>query len=214
MERNDILKEIVIVFIASIILAFTIAYSNFSLIAYAITFFVVIIGLNVIVKKIVAYNFESDVKINFWSVYRYGFRKDSHFKKHIPMLWLPLLLSFITRSLFWWLAILEFDVAPRTERVSRRHGLYRFTEMTEWHIAVIAAFGIAANLLLAIIGYFIAGWIPYGEVFVKLNIYFAFWSIIPLSNLDGSKILFGSKVLWFTMLIITAIFLGWSLVII
>ena len=112
--------------------------------------------------------------------------------------------------MFKWLAILEFDVKPRIERVSRRHGLYRFSEMTDWHIAVIAAAGVFANILLAIISYSISGYFPgletSFEYFAKLNVYYALWSLVPLSSLDGSKILFGSKLLWLTLAIITGIF--------
>ena len=119
-----------------------------------------------------------------------------------------LYLYILTKANFLWLAILDYDITPRTERVSRRHGLYRFSEMTEWHIALIVAAGLAANLVLAAAGYF-AGF----ETFAKLNIYFALWSLIPISSLDGSKILFGSRILWITLLIILAIFLSYGLVI-
>ena len=69
--------------------------------------------------------------------------------------------------------------------------------MTDWHIALIAVAGIIINLIAAIIGY-VAGF----ETFAKLNIWFAAWALIPLSSLDGSKIFFGSRPLWFTMLVI------------
>lgn len=209
MKLRESEKEIITILLAAVILAIAVSFLNTSVLFSAAIFFIIIITLNVLAKKAMAYYFEADLKTKFWAWYQYGFPRSSHFKKPIPMLWLPLLLSLITKGFFWWLAILEFDVKPKTERVSRRHGLYRFTQMTDWHIALIATAGIITNLLLAIIGY-IAGF----ELFAKLNIYFAAWSIIPLSGLDGNKIMFGSKILWFTMLIIIAIFLSYVLAVV
>jgi len=176
--------------------------------AAAISFFI-IIGANVLIKKIIGYFLEIDVKTRFWSIYQYGFRKDSHFRKPLPMLGLPLLLSFFTGGFFWWLAILEFDIAPKTERVAKRHGLYRFAELTEWHVAWIAIWGIILNLVLAVIAY-IAGF----EMFARLSLYFAAWSILPLPGLDGAKIFFSNKGLWTIFFIITMIILGWGLIVI
>jgi len=209
MEARDYLKEIIIILIAGIIFGLSFAFPDNSLILYSTISFIIIILLNVITKKIIAYNLEADVKTKFWAWHQYGFRKDSHFKKPLPMLWIPLLLSFLTKGLFLWLGILETEITPRTERVSKRHGLYRFSEMSEWHIAWIAVFGIITNLILAIISY-VFGF----EMFSKLNIYFAFWSLIPLGSLDGNKILFGSKSLWFIMFVISLLFLLWSFVIV
>lgn len=187
----------------------SVAFKDSSILSLAIISFIIIIGGNVLMKKVIGYFFEINVKTKFWSWYQYAFRKDAHFKKPIPMLWLPLLLSLITNGFIQWLAILEFDVTPKTERVAKRHGLYRFTQLTEWHIAWIATWGIIFNFVLAIIGY-IVGF----ELFTKLSIYFIAWSIIPLSGLDGSKIFFSSRGLWITLFTIISIILSWGLIII
>lgn len=209
MNLKETGTEILIVIIASIILSMSIAFRDISIMYAATISFLIIIGANVLIKKIVGYFLEINVRTKFWSWYQYGFRKDSHFKKPLPMIWLPLLASLFTKGIFWWLAILEFDVTPKTERVAKRHGLYRFTQLTEWHIAWIATAGIILNFFLAIIGY-IAGF----ELFAKLSLYFAAWSIIPLSGLDGSKIFFSSRGLWITLFTITLIILGWGLTVI
>lgn len=209
MGKSEGIKEIITIILAIIILSLSISLNNTSILLYSVISFLIIIGLNVITKKIVGCFLEAKVKTKFWEWYQYWFTKKSHFKKPIPMIWLPIVLSFVTKGFFWWLAALEFDLEPRKERVSRRHGLYRFSELTEWHTAWIAAAGIIVNLVLAIVGY-ITGF----EAFARLNIYFAAWSLLPLSSLDGSKIFFGSKALWFTFLVIVAIFLGYALIIV
>ena len=209
MEIKEFGKEISTIILGIFILSLAISFKNPSIFYIALLSFTIIITLNIITKKIVGYFLEADVTIKFWSWYQYGFRKDSHFKNPLPMAWLPLVLSLLTKGFFWWLAIIEFDVKPRTERVSRKHGLYRFTEMTDWHIAWIASWGVIVNLLVAIIGY-ILGF----EFFARLSIYFATWSLVPIGSLDGNKIFFGSKGLWGTITTITLILLGWGLLVI
>lgn len=209
MNLKETGTEILIVIIASIILSMSIAFRDISIMYAATISFLIIIGANILIKKIIGYFLEINVKTKFWTWYQYGFRKDAHFKKPIPMVWLPLLLSLITKGFFQWLAVLEFEVTPKTERVAKRHGLYRFTQLTEWHIAWIATWGIILNFVLAVIGY-IAGF----ELFARLSIYFIAWSIIPLSGLDGAKIFFSSRALWVTVFTIITIILGWGLLII
>tara|TARA_Y100000310_G_scaffold339456_1_gene432139 strand:+ start:2652 stop:3284 length:633 start_codon:yes stop_codon:yes gene_type:complete len=207
MKTPEWLTEIATIIIAAVILAVTYSFFSISTFIWVAISFLIIITLNVLAKKISAHYFEAKTKTRFWGWYQYGFTAQSHFKKPLPMLWLPLILSFFTKGLLnFWFGILEFDIKPKTERVSRRHGLYRFSEMTEGHIAAIAVVGIIINLLAAIVGY-ILGF----ETFARLNIWFAAWSLVPLSSLDGSKIFFGHKGLWFTMLVIVAIFLSYSL---
>ena len=216
METKENIIEILIIIFASIILGLAVSFfeKSFSAVLFSVICFLIIISLNVLAKKSIAYYFETDVTTKFWSLYQIWFTKSSHFKRALPMFWIPLFISFLSKGLFFWLAILEFDFKPKTERVSRRHGLYRFTEVSEWHMAVIASAGIIINLLFAIFGYLASGYIQGAEIFAKLSIYYAFWSIVPLSSLDGSRILFGSRILWIAMVAITTIFLGYSIVII
>ena len=209
MDAKENAKEILIIVLASIILALTVAFKDRTLFYAAAISFLIILATNVFIKKSVGYYLETKVKTKFWSIYQYWFRKDMHFKKPLPMLWLPLILTLFTRGFFLWLGVLEFDVEAKTERVSRRHGLYRFTQVTEWHMAWIAVWAIIANFILAIIGY-IAGF----ELFAKLSIYFIAWSTIPIPGLDGSKIFFSSRILWAITFTIAIITLAWAFTII
>ncbi len=208
MNIGETKKEFVIILVAAIVLALTVSFKNTGILRYAFISFLIIISANVLTKKIVGYILETNVKTKFWSLYQFGLQTRSHFKKAVPMVWLPLIITLFTKGIFWWLAILEFDVQAKTERVSKRHGLYRFTQVTEWHIAWIAIWGIITNLAIAVIGY-IAGY----EMFAKFSIYFAMWQIIPFSSLDGSKIFFSTRGLWITIFTILLIFFGWGLVI-
>lgn len=201
-------QEIGTVLLATIILALAVSFKNTEIFYAAALSFLIIISANVLVKKMVGFHFETAVKTKFWTWHQFGLRQDMHFKTPVPMAWLPLLLALFTKGSFLWLAILEFDIKAKAERVSRRHGLYRFTEVTEWHMALIATWGLVANLILAIAGY-ILGF----ELFAKLSIYFMAWSIIPIARFDGARIFYASRALWATIFVITAIVLGWGLII-
>ena len=209
MDNHDYFKGIAIILISTLVLAFTASYKDNSILLTAIISFAVILSVNILVKKVAGYLLEIDVKTKFWTWSQFGFRADHKFKKPIPMVWLPLLLALLTKGVFLWLAVLEFDVKPRVERATKRHGLYRFTQVTEWHIAWIALWGIVANGVLAVIGY-LAGF----ELFSKLSIYYAIWSLVPVSNLDGAKILFSSRALWITTASIAAVFFFWAQIIV
>jgi hypothetical protein len=209
MGSKQFFKEFLIILVAGIFLGGSVSFGNRELFLASVISFIVIMGSNSITKKILGYFLEVSVEIRFWSWYQYGFRKASHFKKPVPMIWLPVVLSFLSRGYFWWLGVLEFDVASKAERVSRRHGLYRFTEVTEWHIAWIAIFGIITNLILGFIGYLIGF-----EYFAKFSIYYSLWSLIPLSSLDGSKIFFSSRKVWAVAAVVVGVLTLWAMAIV
>ena len=201
-------KELFTIILAAIILALATAFKNTEIFYPALLSFTIILILNVLTKKIVGYHFETSVKTKFWALSQYGFRKDMHLKTALPMAWLPLLIALFSKGFILWLAILEFDIKAKTERVAKRHGLYRFTQVTEWHMALIVTWGIVINLIAALMAYLIGF-----ELFTKLSIYFIAWSIIPFSRLDGSKIFYANRALWIIIFTITAIVLGWGLII-
>ncbi len=141
---------------------------------------------------------------------RFGFKPGRHLKKPVPMgAILPLVFVGLTYGYLIWMASLVFEVKAKVHRAARRYGLYTFSEMTEYHIGLIASAGIIANLLASVIGY-LAG---YPE-FAKLTIYYAFFNIIPFSDLDGNKIFFGSMILWSFLASLVLIGLGYVFLVI
>ena len=211
MEKPN-LTGISAIVVSAIILSLTILYKQ--QIDFATEFpiallsFLIIIAGSIGVKKLVAYHYEADISTKFWEFYQFGFRKGKHLKKSLPMIWFPIVLALFSQGHIWWMGILQFDIKAKPERVSKRHGLYRFSEMTEWHIAVISAWGVVACLVFSVVGYVLGL-----DQFAKLAIFYATWSIIPFSNLDGSKIFFGNRALWATIATITGFFLASALMI-
>jgi len=187
-------KEITAIIAVTIILGFVISLKEFSLnfFLYSTLFIFLIIFINLFAKKITSFYYDSEIETKLWEVKRYGYRKSYRFKNPIPAgLIFPLITTAISLGYINWFASLTFDIKTKIYKAAKRHGLYKFTELTEFHLALIAASGIIANLFFGIIGYLINQ-----PEFARLNLYYAFFNMIPFSNLDGNKIFFGSLVLW------------------
>lgn len=189
-------KEIIIILVATVILAFSANFLSGGLIPFLWTLLAVFVVLlvNILAKKISSFYFEAETEVKFWEWEAIGIRKRRHFKRPFAVgAFMPLLakLFLLPIQSFTWMASLVFDVKPKSYRAARRHGLYTFSEMTENHIAYIAAAGIFANLAFAVIGYLLG----FTE-FSRLNIYYALFNMLPISSLDGNKIFFGSLILW------------------
>ena len=188
-------KEIIAVSITILILTFAISLvETIEIFLYTLLAVSFVIIINIAAKKIMSFYLESEIEIKLWEIKQYGFKPSQHFKKPFPIgAFLPLISKiflFPINSLVW-MASLVFDIKPKIYRAAKRHGLYSFSEITEAHLGYIAAAGITANLIFAIIGYFIGF-----QEFSRLNIFYAFFNILPLSELDGNKIFFGNKILW------------------
>ncbi len=202
-------KEIISIIIITIIIAISISLLDTrKFIITSLSIFVVLM-INILAKKIMSFYLDSEIEIKIWEIERFGFKPHHHFKKPLPAGALfPILSKIFLFPIknFVWMASLVFDVKPKVYRTAKRHGLYSFSEMTEEHIGYIAAAGIVANLFFSIIGYLLGF-----PIFARLNIYYSFFNIIPISDLDGNKIFFGNKVVWFFLT--TVIFFGLLLII-
>lgn len=160
-----------------------------------------VILINVFGKKILAYFFDAEVEVSTWEWKRYGYRPHHTFKKNIPFgFFMPLIVKFFSVGLLNWMACLTFEVKGTIYRARKKWGLYQYSEVTEEEMAWIAFAGIFANLLFAILGYLINA-----PTFAKINLAYAFYNTIPISNLDGAKMFFGKQTLWLTMAVITLI---------
>lgn len=195
-------KELITVLVSSIILGFTISLiKSLALFLTSALFVLIIILINLLVKKIVAFNYETEIEAKIWEIKRWGYRSHQYFKKALAAgVIMPLIVTALSFGYTTWMAPLVFDIKPKVYRAARRHGLYKFSEVAESHIGKIAAAGILANLLFAVIGYLL----NFPE-FSKLSIYYALFNLIPFSDLDGSKIFFGSVVIWSALAAITLI---------
>jgi len=202
-------KEISFILIVSLVLALTVSMlKSLQAFIYALIFVFVLIIINILAKKITAFYLDSQIKIKLWEISRIGFRAHQHFKNPFPAgAFFPIIFSVLTFGYLTWFASLVFVSRPEIYKAAKRHGMYSFSEIPEFHIGIIAASGIVANLLFAVIGYLIG----FSE-FARLNLYYAFFNLIPVSDLDGNKIFFGSKILWSLLAIIALLGVAISIV--
>jgi hypothetical protein len=188
-------EELIYFALAIIVLGYVINYSAFTWIGWlqGMGLALAMIAIQIAAQNLMAYRFGAKLEYNLWDIRRYWFYEKAYFKKPFPA-WLviPILLIVITFGFVKWLAVLTFEAFPTTKRVKER-----WYELTEWEYALIAVSGIFANLILAIISE-IAGW----HEFAVLNLLFAFFNVLPFSELNGTKILFGSRMLWIFSIIL------------
>lgn len=192
-------KEIFTVGITILIFAFLTNLSSsliedWMIFLFAIISFSIIILGNIFAKKIIAFRLDSEIEMQIWETGKFPLFQKPKEPKPFPMgAVLPIFtkIIFFPFNAFFWMAALVFDVKPRIYRGSRKIGLYSFSDMTEYHVGLIAASGIITNLVFAVISYFLGF-----QDFSRLNIYFALFNMIPISELDGNKIFFGSRIMW------------------
>jgi Zn-dependent protease len=159
-------------------------------------------------KKIVARWLDSDVEHKVWFWQRYGLKPGWHLQKSVPIgIILPLVFTAFSLGVLKLMTILTYNTKAMKRRAARRFGYYSFTEMTDWHNALIGAGGIIAIFILTFISYWISGL----ESLARISAFYAFWNMIPIGKLDGIQIYLGSRILWYFLAIITLIFTGYAL---
>jgi membrane-associated protease RseP (regulator of RpoE activity) len=194
-------REIGSLLLALIVLAFSNSFIDTSIFFKSLIFFAVILAFNVTAKKLTAYYLESEEETKIWAFQRYGFYERSYFRKPIPIgIILPFLLSVLSFGMIKWFAVTESEVKPTEARAARRHQLYSFKEMTDFHVGLISASGIFSCFILAIISYLLN--LP---ELTKLSIYFASFNLLPIGKLDGTRIFFGHRVLYAALVAIALI---------
>lgn len=202
-------QEIFHIAIAILVFAFAISFTQGAeafLLALFPSFLIIII--NAEAKKLAAYYFETDIKIRTWHFQRYWVFPSSYFTTPIPIgIILPVLLSIVSLGYAKWMAFLQFDSRPLKHKAAKKHYGDRFSELVEKHIAFIAASGILANVILA----FILALFNLGDL-ARLSIYYGFFNMLPVSQLDGSKIFFWSWRLWLFMLALLVV--SWLLLVV
>lgn len=212
MERGEIA-----VIIAAILLMFVVSGTSFALsgdafgLLQVLMFSAIVIGVPIVVKNATAYVLDSSVTHEIWKVYRFGFRPKEHFKKEQPMgVIIPLVATIASILISFPIMIMTFltyETRALKYRASRRFGFYSYTSMTDWHNGLIGVFGILSLLLIAFLSYF-----ANFEYLAKMASYYAFWNMLPISKLDGTQILFGSRVVWSVLGIITLIFTAFAII--
>lgn len=205
-ELAQIFSAILLMFIVSGA-AFAISGKAFSVLQVFVFSFIVV-GVPVIAKNIIAFGLDASVEHKTWGVYNFGFGNSQHFKEEQPFgVYIPIIFSVLTLGFLKVMTFLTYETRALKYRAAKRFGFYSYTEITDWHNGLIGASGVIVLWIIAAIGY-LPGW----EFLAKMASYYAFWNMIPVSDLDGTQIFFGSRVLWVVMAIITLVFCFYALV--
>lgn len=204
-------KEVISILVAILIISISVSLiTTWQIFMYSLLAIFIAFLINILAKKMMSYYLDTEIEIKFWEIKRYGFSPRKQFKKAFPAgILMPIIVSALSLGNLMWLGSLVFDIKPKLYRAAKRHGLYSFSEITEYQIGLIAAIGVFANLVFAIMGY-LAGW----TIFAQLNIWLAFFNMIPVSDLDGNKIFFGNLVIWSFLASITLIGLAFRFILI
>lgn len=193
-------KEIAGIIIAALIMGFVIGWYediNYSPIIFLIALLIILV--NVIAKKIAAPHYCIKIEHKILGFQRFGFPERSKLKRPFPIgLVLPFIVALFSLGFIKMFTILQFDYENfKKKRALRKSGLYRYSEVNESDVGFTAAWGFWALILLSLIGYF-AGM----PELTKYPIYYGIWNLIPLGQLDGTKLFFGSFVHWLLLSIV------------
>jgi hypothetical protein len=205
MEKSKILHIIAAMLVFAAIISFSfIIKNNSDQVPKAIAFSVIFILVIVLAKKAAANALDADVEHEIWEVSRYGLRAGWHLEKPIPAgIILPIFISIFSLGTLIVPTFLTYETRALKRRAAKRFGFYSYTEMTDWHIALIGAAGIIAALIVSIVLYSVKYNLEY---FAIISTLYAFFNMVPFSKLDGAQIFYGSKLLWTTLALVTVLF--------
>jgi len=185
-EKN---YELIYFLIAVLIGAFVLGFKEFTIISFLYGFIMafILLGIFVLTQKVIANLMDCKIKIKLWTGRRYWVTPEGSLNWDFPLFFVvPVLCSLLSRGSLKLMALLSFDAFPAKGRITRR-----FYELREFDFAIIASSGIIVSLVLALFAR-ITG---FGE-FASIASLFALINLIPLGNLNGTKIFFGSRILW------------------
>lgn len=187
---------IIIIILMALILSGIPYVTQANLFLLSIIYAAVIILISVFAKKITAYLLDVEINIRTVQWSRYGLFSRAHFKYPIPVgLLLPILLSFVSNGWIKCFTFLQFTAKALPSKVTKRYGRKRFSGVMDWDDAMIVFWSTLPLIILSIIMKII-GAAPALDL-SRISLYYVLWNLIPFSGLDGTKLFFGSRPLFF-----------------
>jgi Zn-dependent protease len=213
MKQQEFMHIIGAIVLFFVVIAFAdVLEGNYAALGFAFVFAAVIIVVNIAGKKLMAYMLDSDVEHRSWTFSQWWWRKHQHFDKPMPSgVIVPLVITLLTGGLVKVMTFLTYETSAKTYKAAKRSGYYSYAEMTDWDNSIIGAAGIVFTLALAVIAYFLPTQL---EQLAGLAIGYAFWNMLPVSDLDGTQIFFGSRVLYATLAVITLVFALYAIILV
>lgn len=212
MKESEIIQIVLAIVTLAVLIGFTDLISLDTLgFGKIVVVCAIVILVNVLSKKLVASRLDADVEHEIWKMQRYGLKEGDYLKNSVPAgVIFPIFITAITLGTVNLATIMTYETRALKRRAAKRFGPFSFTEMTDYHNALVGGAGIISALALAFISY----WIPGANLLGKIATIYAFSNMIPISKLDGAQIFFGSRVLWATLAVITLIFTTYALLLV
>ena len=199
-------KEITWIIISMILFAFAIIFPLQDPNLLLLLLPIIIILTNTMAKKYAANRFNLKITYNVWQFQRYGLATKFKFKKPIPIgLILPIFLSFFSLGIIKAMTFLQFDYEDnKQKRLLRNRGRIRREELNESDPGYTAAWGFYSLLILSVIAAILNSLTDF-QIFTELakySLYYGAWNLLPISNLDGTKLFFGNFFNWAVLVLI------------
>jgi Zn-dependent protease len=187
-------SQYISILLGIIILGISISIYQLPILLPGIIISFIIISINISTKRYFANTRGLSLKTKIWEIQQYGWKSFEKFKTPKSLFFLPLLTSIITSTNLIWMGIFTNEFKPKKYRV----GISKFKNPTELEISLILFSGVIANFLIGLILIFLGDYYSLNIIQLgKYSLYYAFWQLIPIGDLDGSKILAGNRKLWY-----------------
>ncbi len=202
--KKEIKYYIITILILTFVFGFNDSALTFELDFWLRNLLLVLIGVSIsfllkqLVIELIADRYGFDYEYDFWRIRRYWFNPESEFKFRrkkftIPFgIIIPLILTLISRGLFYFPVVGTSKIKPNLKRVGKQ-----FKRGEGIEIAKIYLTGPLTYLFLTLFFFNIQNYIGINlDVIVLINLYLAFYGLLPLPNLEGAKIMFNSLPLY------------------
>lgn len=211
-------KEILVLAVSIILMTLLLMFNDSKLLLSwkiflsSIAIALVIIFTSALGKKITGNIIDVNPELQTWEFKRYWFAKKSELKNPLPIgILLALLLGFLSGGFVKFLALIQFKSEALPAKLAKKYGSKRFSSLMDWDEALIAFYSTSAIFILALIAKILSANLiqlnltDFFFSLAKFSFYYACYNLIPFSILDGSKIFYGSRPLYFFTLVLLLI---------
>jgi Zn-dependent protease len=210
MEKGEIRDIAVAVIIMALLLMFNSNPQNpsgqLTWNGYYLIIPILILAASIIPKYMTAHYIDAELKFKAWGIQRFWISTWAHFKKPVPVgIIFPLLLGFLSGGFFKLMTFIQFNATASPRKTVKKYGIRRFAGIMEWDDAMISFYGFIGLLLLSLVAHFIASPVSPFKDLAKYSLIYAACNLIPFSQLDGSRLFYGSKPLYVFTLLLTLI---------
>lgn len=169
-----------------------------TVIAVSISFLVSYIAIKKAAEKI-----GCETEYGIWSFSRFGFephQKAKFMKKEFAFpigIILPLIITLLSNGL-WYFPVVGKNILVEKGRLGKI-----FSKLTGYERTLIYLAGPLANLVLFFVFLFLSRFGYDFSIFISVNMWLALFGLLPLPNLNGAEMLFGSLAMYLFALFFT-----------